>query len=56
MLHDGHQSKPRLLGSGENLIGWQDESIATGVPELKGVGVLDTLVVGPVNGSSAGLV
>lgn len=56
MIHDGHESQPSLLGCGEDLIGWQDEAIATSVPQLKGVGVLDSLVVGPVNGSPTSLV
>lgn len=56
VVHDSHQSQPSLLSSGENLIGWQDEAITAGVPQLKGVGVLDSLVVGPVNGAAASLV
>lgn len=56
VIHDGHESQPRLLGCGEDLTGWQDEAIATSVPQLKGVGVLDSLIVGPVNGSSTSLV
>lgn len=56
MVHDGHQSQPRLLCGGDDLIGWQDEAIAAGVPQLKGVGVLDALAVGPVDGATAGWV
>lgn len=56
VIHDGHQSQPSLLGGGHDLIGWQDETIAASVPQLKRVGVLDALVVGPVDGSTAGLV
>lgn len=56
VVHDGHQSQPGLSGSGDNLIGWQQEAIATSVPQLKGVGVLDALVVGPVHGATTGLV
>lgn len=56
VIHDDHESQPSLPGCGEDLAGWQDETIATSVPQLKGVGVLDSLVVGPVNGSTAGLV
>uniref|UniRef100_A0A0E9UWM9 Uncharacterized protein n=1 Tax=Anguilla anguilla TaxID=7936 RepID=A0A0E9UWM9_ANGAN len=37
-------------GGGDDLIGRQDEAVATGVPQLEGVGVLDALVVGPVDG------
>lgn len=56
MIHDGHESQPSLLGCGEDLIGRQDEAIATSVPQLKGVGVLDSLVVSPVDGSPTSLV
>lgn len=56
MVHDGHESQPSLLGGGEDLIGRQDEAIATSIPQLEGVGVLDSLVVGPVNGSPTSLV
>lgn len=56
VVHDGHQSQPSLLGGGDDLIGRQDEAVAAGVPQLEGVGVLDALVVGPVNGAPAGLI
>ena len=56
VLHDVFQSQPGLCGSGDDLIGWQDEAITAGVPQLEGVGVLDSLVVGPVNGVTTGLV
>ena len=56
VIHDGHQSQPSLLGGGDDLIGGQEEAVMTGVPQLEGVGVLDALVVGPVNGATAGLV
>lgn len=56
VIHDGHQSQPGLLGGGDDLIGRQDEAIPSSVPQLKGVGVLDALVVGPVDGAPAGLV
>lgn len=56
MSHDGHECCPCLLGCGHNLGSWQEESIAPCVPELKGVRVLDALVVGPVNSISTGLV
>lgn len=56
MVHDGHQSQPGLLGGGDDLIGWQDEAVTASVPQLKGVGVLDALIVGPVDGATAGLV
>lgn len=56
VIHDGHESQPSLPGCGDDLVGWQDEAIATSVPQLEGVGVLDALVVGPVNGSSTSLV
>ena len=56
VIHDGHQSQPSLLGSGDDLIGRQDEAVATCVPKLKCVRVLDALVVGPVNCATAGLI
>lgn len=56
VIHDGHQGQPGLLGGGDDLIGRQDEAIPSSVPQLKGVGVLDALVVGPVDGAPAGLV
>ncbi len=56
MLHDGHQGQPGLLSSGDDLIGWQDETIAASVSQLKRVGVLDALVVGPVDSASTGLI
>lgn len=56
VIHDGHQRQPSLPGSGDDLIGRQDEAVPTRVPQLKGVGILDALVVGPVNGATAGLV
>lgn len=56
VLHDGLQCQPCLLGRGDDLGSWQQEAIAPSVPELKGVGVLDALVVGPVNGASTGSV
>lgn len=56
MIHDGHQTQPSLLGGGDDLIGWQDEAKTTSIPQLEGVGVLDALVVSPVNGATAGLV
>lgn len=56
MLHDGLERQPGLLGRGDDLGGGQQEAIAPGVTELERVGVLDALVVGPVNGASAGSV
>lgn len=56
VLHDGPNGHPRLLGRGDDLRGWQQEAIAPRVPEFKGEGVLDALVVGPVNAASTGLV
>lgn len=56
MIHNGHQGQPSLPSGGDDLIGREEEAVAAGVPQLKGVGVLDALVVGPVNGVPAGLV
>lgn len=56
VLHDDPERQPRLLRGGDDLGGRQQEAIAPGVPELEGVGVLDALVVGPVNGAAAGSV
>jgi len=56
VVHDGHQGQPGLAGGRDDLIGRQDEAVAAGVPELKGVGVPDAVVVGPVDGAAARLV
>lgn len=56
VVHDGLERQPGLLGRGHDLGGRQQEAVAPGVAELKGVGVLDALVVGPVNGTSTGSV
>lgn len=56
VVHDDHESEPSLPGSGDDLIGRQEEAEAPGVPQLEGVGVLDALDVGPVDAASAGLV
>lgn len=56
MLHDGLERQPGLLGRGDDLGGGQQEAVAPGVTELERVGVLDALVVGPVDGASAGSV
>lgn len=56
VLHDVFQGEPGLGGRGDDLIGRQDETIAAGVSQLKGVGVLDAHVVGPVNAATTGLI
>jgi len=56
VLHDVFQGQPGLGGGRDDLIGWQDETIATGVPQLEGKGVLDAEVVGPVDAAAAGLI
>lgn len=56
MIHDALQSQPCLVCSGDDLIGREDEAEDAGVPQLKGVRVLDSLVVGPVNGTTTRLV
>lgn len=56
MCHDDLQCFPCLLSSGDNLAGRQQEPIASRVPELKGEGVLNALIVGPVDGSSTCLI
>lgn len=50
------QGQPRLRGGGDDLIGGQDEAIATGVPQLEGEGVPDAQVIGPVNTATTGLI
>ena len=54
VLHDGPDGHPRLLGRGDDLGGRQQEAIAPGVPELKAEGVLDAVVIGPVEGDPTG--
>lgn len=56
MCHDDLQCFPCLLSSGYNLAGRQQEPVASCVPELKGEGVLNALIVGPVDGSSTCLI
>lgn len=56
VLHDGQKRQPCLLSCGDDLRGWQQEAIAPSVPELKSIGVLDALAVGPVNSASTGLI
>lgn len=56
ILHDVFQTQPGLRGSGDDLTGWQDETVATCVPQLEGKGVPDAQVVRPVNAAAAGLI
>lgn len=56
MLNEHSKGQPGLLSSWDNLVGWQGETIAASITKLKGVRVLDALVVGPVNGTSTSLV
>ncbi|RXM31571.1 Coatomer subunit gamma-2 [Acipenser ruthenus] len=56
MLHDGLNSQPGLLGGRNDLVGRQYKPISTSVTQFKGVGVLDALVIGPVNGATTGLI
>lgn len=56
VLHHVLQSQPGLRGRRDDLIGWKDEAVATGVPELKGERVLNAEVVGPVDAAATGLI
>lgn len=56
VAHKGHQGQPGLLGSGDDLIGREDKAVAASVPQLKGEGVLDALVIGPVHSDATGLI
>lgn len=56
MAHDDLQRQPRLLGGRHDLAGRQQEPVAPRVPQLEGEGVLDALIVRPVDGSSARLI
>ena len=56
VLHDVLQGQPGLGGGGDDLIGGQEETVATGVPQLEGEGVFDANVVGPVDAAAAGLI
>lgn len=49
MLHDGLQPQPGLLGSGDDLVGWQEEAIVAGISQLKRERILDAIIVCPVN-------
>lgn len=39
VLHDVFESQPGLGGGRDDLIGWQDETVATRVSQLEGIGV-----------------
>lgn len=54
VLHDVFQSQPGLGGGGDDLVGWQDETIATCVSQLEGIGVLDAQIVRPVDAAATG--
>lgn len=54
VLHDVLQAQPRLRRRGDDLVRGQQESIASGVPQLKGERVFDANVVRPVNAAAAG--
>lgn len=56
VLHHVLQSQPGLGGRRDDLIGWKDEAIATGVPELKGERVLNAEVVRPVDAAATSLI
>lgn len=56
ILHDMLQGQPCLWGSGDDLISWQDKTVAASVPQLEGKGVFDSWIVGPVNATPAGLI
>lgn len=56
VTHDCHQSQPSLLCGGNNLLSRQQETVEAGVSQLKGVWVLDALLIGPVNSISTCLV
>lgn len=56
VLHDDLQRQPRLLGGRDDLFGGEQEPVAPRVPQLEGEGVLNALVVRPVDGSSARLI
>lgn len=56
VLHDFFQPQPGLLCSWDNLAGWQEETVATRVSQLKGERVFDAIIVAPVNAAAAGLV
>lgn len=56
VLHHVLQSQPCLGGCRDDLIGWEDEAVATSVPKLKGKRVLNAEVVGPVDAAATGLI
>lgn len=53
MRHDAPQPQPGLLGGGDNLIGWQQEAVVPGISQLKCEGVLDAIIVRPVDAAAA---
>lgn len=56
ILHYVFQTQPCLRGGGDDLIGWQEESVASGVPQLEGKGIFDANVIGPVDAATTGRV
>lgn len=56
IFHDVFKSQPGLRGSWNDLIGREEEAVATGVAQLEGEGVFGTIVVTPVNASTTGLI
>ena len=61
VLHDDHEGQPCLFSGRDDLVSRQEETttaIGTGMQrsQLKGVGVLDALVIAPVNGVTTSLV
>lgn len=56
MLHDCFQTQPGLLCCWDNLVDWQEETVATRVSQLKSERVFDAIIVAPVNAASTGLV
>ena len=54
--YDDLQRQPRLVGGRDDLFGGEEEPVAPRVPQLEGEGILNALIVRPVDGSSARLI
>lgn len=56
MLHDGLQPQPGLLCSGNDLVGWQEETIVPSISQLKSECILDAVIVCPINAAPTSLI
>lgn len=53
MFQDDLQPQPGLLCRGDDLVGWQEEAVVPCISQFKSEGVLDALIIRPVNAAPA---